>query len=89
MMAGVYASPDNGYIIRGKVTDSAGKALAGAGVTIENTFLGVHTDSEGRYQITGLKAGNYTLSFSFIGYETRVNGSRSECRSDIGYITRQ
>ncbi len=72
VMAVVYARPDAGYTISGKVTDSSGKALAGAGVAIGNSFLGVHTDSEGRYQITGLKAGNYSLSYSFIGYETQV-----------------
>ena len=71
--AGVNASADDsGPVIRGKVTDMSGNALAGAGVTIADSFIGVHTDSDGTYVITGLKDGDYTLSFSFIGYETRV-----------------
>ena len=70
--AGVNAGYDNGSVIRGKVMDMSGNALAGAGVTIADSFIGVHTDSEGTYVITGLKDGDYTLSFSFIGYETRV-----------------
>ena len=52
--------------------DYSGKALAGAGVTVADSFIGVHTNSDGTYVITGLKEGAYILSFSFIGYETRV-----------------
>ena len=68
----IYASQDTGSVIRGKVTDMSGRALSGASVTIANSSLGVHADSGGDYLITGLKDGAYTLSFSFIGYETRV-----------------
>ena len=62
----------NGSVIKGKVTDINGSALPGAGITIENTFLGVHTDADGTYTFPGLKDGNYKLRFSFIGYETQV-----------------
>lgn len=62
----------NGSVIKGKVTDLSGNTLTGAGITIENTFLGVHTDAEGTYSFSGLKDGIYTLRFSFIGYETQV-----------------
>ena len=72
VVTGIIASQDNGSVIRGKVTDMSGKALAGAGVTIADSYLGVHTDSEGGFAIMGLKDGEYTLSFSFIGYETRI-----------------
>jgi iron complex outermembrane receptor protein len=60
-------------VIKGRVTDSEGKVLAGAVITIENTFLGVHSDSEGNYLFTGLKNGSYRLKFSFIGYETVIS----------------
>jgi iron complex outermembrane recepter protein len=63
---------DNGSVIRGKVTDVNGNVLPGAGVTIENTFLGVHTEVDGTYLISGLKDGVYTLRFSYIGFETTV-----------------
>ena len=56
-------------MIRGRVTDSDGKSLAGASVTIENTYLGTHTDTEGNYIFPGLKNGDFTLTFSFVGYE--------------------
>ncbi|MBK9390988.1 MAG: TonB-dependent receptor [Bacteroidetes bacterium] len=57
-------------VIRGQVTDTDGKPLAGAVVTIDNTYLGTHTDASGNYSFEGLKKGAYTLTYSFIGYET-------------------
>ena len=68
----VNAGDDSGPVIRGKVTDISGNALAGAGVTVADSFIGIHTNSDGTYVITGLKNGDYKLSFSFIGYVTRV-----------------
>ena len=67
-----FAFQVNGSVIKGKVTDLSGNVLSGAGITIENTFLGVHSDEEGSYSFSGLKDGIYTLRFSFIGYETQV-----------------
>ena len=67
----VNAFQESGSVIKGKVTDISGKSLTGAGVTIENTFIGIHTGLDGTYSIPGLKDGNYRLSFSFIGYETQ------------------
>ena len=58
--------------IHGRVTDDSGNPLAGVGIAIENTLMGVQTDSEGNYSFTRLKDGFYTLRFSFIGYETQV-----------------
>jgi iron complex outermembrane receptor protein len=63
---------DKGSVIRGKVTDINGNVLPGTGITIDNTFLGVHSDSEGNYYFSGLKDGIYTLRYSFLGYETQV-----------------
>jgi hypothetical protein len=60
-------------VIHGIVTDESGKPLAGAGVTIENSFLGVITDKDGAYAFNDLKDGVYNLSFSFIGYESQIH----------------
>ncbi len=62
----------NGSAIKGKVTDTSGKALTGAVVTIENTNYGAHTNFDGSFAIAGLSDGSYSLRFSFIGYETEV-----------------
>jgi len=62
---------NNGSVIKGKVTDINGSPLPGAGITIENTLLGVHADSEGNYTLSVLKDGIYIFHFSFIGYESQ------------------
>jgi iron complex outermembrane recepter protein len=63
---------DNGSTIKGKVTDINGLPLPGAGITIENTIFGVHTDSEGNYSLSVRKSGVYKLRFSFIGFEYQI-----------------
>jgi iron complex outermembrane receptor protein len=64
--------PADGSVIKGKVTDNNGNALTGATITIENTFLGTHTDASGEYYLTGLKDRIYLLRVSFIGFETQL-----------------
>ena len=56
-------------VLKGKVTDAEGKGLAGTTVTIKNTILGTQTDSDGNYIIPGIKSGEFTVVFTFIGYE--------------------
>ena len=63
---------ENSSVIQGIVTDEKGKPLAGAGVSIEGTFLGAITDLDGMYNFYGLSDGLYKLRFSFLGYETQV-----------------
>jgi len=58
-------------VIRGRVTDTGGNVLPGTGITIKNTFLGVHSGIDGTYSFKGLNNGKYTLRFSFLGYETQ------------------
>ncbi|WP_299457956.1 TonB-dependent receptor [uncultured Microscilla sp.] len=45
--------------------------LAGASVLLVETNQGVATDAFGKYQFDHLKAGQYTLRFSYIGYQTQ------------------
>ncbi len=62
-------SQTRSLVIRGKVTDTEGSGLPGAGITIEGTFLGVHTDPKGDYTLLVPQNGVYRIHFSFIGYE--------------------
>jgi len=80
----------NGSVIKGKVTDLNGNGLAGTGITIESTFLGIHTAADGTYSFSGLKDGNYTLHFSFIGFETQVKEVRlkGEAIVDIALLAK-
>jgi len=68
----VYGLQERTSVIRGRITDIEGNSLSGAGVTIENTFLGTHSAADGYYRIDGLKDGNYNLRISFIGYEPEL-----------------
>lgn len=72
------ALQDKGSVIIGKVTDTSGNSLAGAAVTIENTFLGVYSDTDGSFLFQGLKDSVYNLRFSFIGYKSQVIGLKLE-----------
>ncbi len=63
--------------LTGIVKDNNGEPLVGANVIIEGTNLGAATDLEGRYIILNIRAGTYTVKFSYIGYKSqRVQGVR-------------
>ncbi|PVX45516.1 TonB-dependent receptor-like protein [Flavobacterium sp. 103] len=49
--------------------DSNNQSLPFANVQIKGTKIGANTDVEGKYTIT-IAPGNYTVQFSFVGYET-------------------
>ncbi len=57
--------------VTGRVTDSKGEAIIGAGVLIAGTTNGTITDNDGNYTLPGVKKGT-TLEFSSIGYTTRT-----------------
>jgi len=57
------------FSISGKITNQAGEALPGATVTITSPATNTQADASGKYQITDLAAGNYTLKATYIGYQ--------------------
>lgn len=66
-------------IIRGKVTSADdGEGLPGVNIQVQGTTRGTVTDFEGNYSLE-LQAGDNTLLYSFIGYQTATVevGSRS------------
>lgn len=49
--------------------------MVGATVSIIGTYKGGFTDNAGNFRITGIKAGDYTIKFTFVGYsEKQYNG---------------
>ncbi|MBN1819263.1 MAG: TonB-dependent receptor [Prolixibacteraceae bacterium] len=57
--------------INGKITDSeTHESLAGANIIIKNTTIGIASDNEGNFSISGLNNGEYILRVSYFGYET-------------------
>ena len=65
-----------GQSVSGTVTDENGNGLAGANVTVEGTNLGAAADASGSYSINGVSSGSYTVSASFIGYNTASKSVR-------------
>ena len=58
--------------ISGTITDKkTGETLIGVTVKIANTSNGLSTDVEGRYLLSGLTPGTYTVQASYIGYSTK------------------
>lgn len=58
------------FSISGTVSEKSNKTLPGASVRLKNKATGTTTDAQGKYNFSNLKAGNYTLSASYIGYQT-------------------
>ncbi len=55
--------------ITGTVTDEKDRPLAGANVLVDPTLMGVTTRDDGTFSVKNLKPGNYTLVFSYMGFE--------------------
>lgn len=55
--------------LRGLVRNTQGEVLPYAAVIVKGTSQGTITNVEGRYEI-GLPAGDYTLVFQFLGFQT-------------------
>ncbi|TYP99643.1 outer membrane receptor protein involved in Fe transport [Tenacibaculum adriaticum] len=66
-----FAFSQNKGIVTGTVTDKemSGEPLPFANVFIKGTSIGGTTDMDGKYTIS-VPAGNHTIVFSFVGYET-------------------
>ncbi len=63
--------------IAGTVVDArTGEVLPGANVLVENTLLGAASEADGRFTITEVPAGTYTLRARFIGFEEAVQEVR-------------
>ncbi|MBI5219215.1 MAG: TonB-dependent receptor [Bacteroidia bacterium] len=55
--------------ISGTILDEKSEPMIGANVIIENTKVGAVTDINGKYTISNIETGKYTLVFSSIGYK--------------------
>ncbi|MGB1003139.1 MAG: TonB-dependent receptor [Salibacteraceae bacterium] len=59
--------------LSGVITDANTKeTLIGATVMIVGTYKGTATDIDGKYAITDIKKGDYSIKVSFIGYADKV-----------------
>lgn len=59
--------------IAGKVINKkTGETLIGLTVKLNGSNAGVSTDIEGRYVLSGLNPGKYSLIFSYLGYQSKL-----------------
>lgn len=56
--------------VAGKVRTVSGEPLTGVSVVLQEAKRVAVTDASGNFELTGLAPGDYTLQFSFIGFET-------------------
>ncbi|MCT8340615.1 TonB-dependent receptor [Flavobacteriaceae bacterium TK19130] len=63
-------SQENGTV-SATVIDNDKTPLMGVNVSVKNTPKGAQTNENGRFEISELTAGDYTLSFSYIGFKTK------------------
>ncbi len=64
-----YASAQQS-VIQGTVLDENNQPLVGVNVSLEGTVLGAATDQNGKYRITQVPSGTFTLTFNMIGYQS-------------------
>ncbi|MGZ3871497.1 MAG: TonB-dependent receptor domain-containing protein [Mucilaginibacter sp.] len=58
--------------ISGNIVDQkTGEALIGASVGIQGKSVGTATDVEGKYLLSGMQPGKYTIVIKYIGYQTK------------------
>lgn len=58
--------------VSGTVKDTAGAVLRGAQVVLQPSTATAVSDAQGRYSLSNIKAGTYTVTVSYIGFTTSV-----------------
>ena len=72
------------FSVLGKVLDiSTGEALAGVKVFVEETDTHAYSDFDGNFEINGLYQGQYTLTTTFISYESAMLNLTLESVEDL------
>src|SRR5690606_26103903 len=70
MMLGVFGFAQ-AQTVTGTVIDESGLPLIGVNVLLKGTSTGTVTDFDGKYQLQVSGQSNATLTFSYVGYETK------------------
>jgi TonB-dependent receptor len=74
-------------VISGIVNDKVGP-LPGVAVSVKNTTKGITTNSDGRFQLSGLTVSDSLIQFSMIGYELKVLSIKGRVgQLNLGVIT--
>jgi TonB-dependent receptor len=72
MSSTVVAQTGQGALTGRVEASETGRSLEGAIVTIANTPFREYTDATGRFVISGIPAGNYEVTITYVGHEERM-----------------
>ncbi len=62
------------FSIKGKVSSKeTHESIAGATITITNTFIAAHSKSDGTFELSNLQKDKYVIRTSFMGYEPSLD----------------
>ncbi|MCD0476385.1 TonB-dependent receptor plug domain-containing protein [Flavobacterium sp. EDS] len=64
------AQQNKGIVVSGQVTEDSGQSIPFATVSLEKTDFIIMSDENGKYNFKNVKAGNYILKVSAIGFTT-------------------
>ena len=64
--------------ISGRLTDNKNKALAGASITIKNSYDGTTSDSLGNFSFITTEKGAHIIEASLSGYNSYVKNTLSQ-----------
>ncbi len=77
------------FTLNGTVKSDAGELMNGANLSILNSFNGTRTDANGFFQFKKLKAGNYQLTISYVGYEKQTREMKIAGDQTLDIILKQ
>jgi iron complex outermembrane receptor protein len=77
------------FTLKGTVKNDTGERLIGASLAISNSFNGTSTDVNGNFQFKNLKAGNYQLTVSYLGYEKQTKDVRLSGDQKLDIVLKQ
>ncbi|MEI8115833.1 MAG: TonB-dependent receptor, partial [Bacteroidia bacterium] len=60
------------FTLKGTVISDTGELLNGANLSVSGSFIATRTDAKGFFQFKNLKAGNFQLTISYLGYEKQT-----------------
>jgi TonB-dependent receptor len=92
LLYGVFCSvahAQNTGVVMGRVLDASdGTPLWGVNVTVKGTSIGAATNDDGRFKISNVPPGRFTLVISYLGYEKAERDVRLESGATVSIDVR-
>ena len=89
----VLSTQAQNFSVKGRVTDASQEAIIAANVSLwatDSTLVtGVTSDAQGKFALSKIKAGNYRLAITFIGYQSEVILLKLNNNLDLGDVQLQ